>query len=293
MGATLTAALIQQRVAEYHSDMSMPQMPGMSMNMYLFHRDWHMENRDPEPPQQPDSAWGSDIDYGQRFLQMHHEMVKATEGEQKVFMHHQSIASWFATKGYELPPEWSPTSPIPEILGYVPDPSVFPDEIVQAIQTWAQSDGKTVEEFLTRRTNDPRFELPAYFTRNGVPSGKAGEPYTGAHKLADFRNGNQLGCCIVFPHNAWHGSIGGAMSTTWTAIADPIFYFGVHWQIDRVFDDFKQLQADQAQHSGNERVLSVLRAIPTKRRDLPAKFTQEQLERRQRDIENSARLNPR
>ena len=293
MGTTpATGILTQQRVAEYHSDMDMPGMPGMSMNMYLFHRDWHRQNRDPQPPQQPDAAWGSDIDYGQHFLQMHHEMVKAGDSEQKFFMHHQSIVSWFASKNYELPPEWNPTSPIPDILGYVPDLSVYTPEILQAVQSWAQQEGKTVEEFLTRSTDNPRFELSAYFTRNGVPSGEAGEPYTGARKLADFRNVNQLGCCIVFPHNEWHGAIGGAMSTTWTAIADPIFYFGVHWHIDKVFDDFKKLQAEQTLHSGNVGLLAELRAVPTKDRALPRKFTPEQLQRRQRDIENSARLNP-
>jgi len=76
-------------------------------------------------------------------------------------------------------------------------------------------------------------------------------------------------------------------------IADPIFYFGVHWHIDKVFDDFKQLQSEQTLHAGNAGMLAELRAIPTKDRGLPRQFTAEQLQRRQRDIENSARLNPR
>ncbi|HEX7315772.1 MAG TPA: hypothetical protein VF297_17775 [Pyrinomonadaceae bacterium] len=70
----------------------------------------------------------------------------------------------------------------------------------------------TPEQLLQRKTNRPGFTLPKHFTRNGVSAGDPSEPLTGARKLGDFQNTNQPGCCIVFPHNRWHGAIGWALA---------------------------------------------------------------------------------
>jgi hypothetical protein len=236
------ASVHQQNVANYHEAMSQHGHHG-GHNMYIFHRDWHQQNTDPSPPAAPDSNWGMDLPFGTNFLQMHHEMVKGN-GVGHQHMLHASLVSWYQEQGLSLPALWNPLESIPTELGYDPDPSIFPDEIRVPVENFAQSQGMTVTEFLTRGTNTPAFALPRYFTAAGVGPGEASEPITGARKLADFQNTNQMGCCLVFPHNQWHGSIGGAMSTTWTAIADPIFYFGVHWHIDRVFDEYKALQSE-------------------------------------------------
>lgn len=217
-------------------------------NMHLFHRDWHRTNRDPSRaqfPPRPDAAWGMDLTFGGNFLQMHHEMVRAGDGMPRHHMPHASLASWYQANGHALPAVWDPTAVIPPPLRYEPDLGVFPDEIQTAVRRDAGQRGISPEMWLTRRTDSPAFALPAYFTRAGVRPGARGEPLTGARRLADFRNANQLGCCLVIPHNTWHGRIGGAMGSTLTAIADPIFYWGVHWHIDTVFDDFKRLQEER------------------------------------------------
>ena len=86
--------------------------------MYLFHRDWHQQNRDPVPPDMPDPSWGTNLVYGTNFLQMHHEMVKAADNEPKSQMQHQNLISWYQSKGYELPSVWDALSEIPAELGY-------------------------------------------------------------------------------------------------------------------------------------------------------------------------------
>lgn len=123
---------------------------------------------------------------------------------------------------------------------------MYPDEIRIPIEEYARLEHKlSIKEFLTRRSDNPRFELPKYFTRAGASDPADADPYTGAMRLSDFVNTNQLGCSLVFPHDEWHVAIGGAMSTTWTAIADPIFYFGIHWYIDLVFDEFKLIEKER------------------------------------------------
>jgi hypothetical protein len=229
---------IQSAIAEYHQMMTQ-----MGMDMHTFHANWHQNNRDPQRPAAPDANWGTNLRFGNDFLQMHHEMVKAKDNEQKFFMHHSSIVSWFQSKNYDLPNEWNPLTPIPAELAFNPaDPS------------------------LRRRTNNPQFFLPKYFTVQGIGAGENAEPITGAKKLADFQNLNQLGCCIIYPHNAWHGTIGGAMNFFNTAIDDPIFYFGVHWHIDKVFDVYKNLPHFFALEATKEK------------RVLPTSFTTEQIE---------------
>lgn len=214
--------------------------------MHIVHRDWHAANPNPpEPTGDIDPEWGTGFEFGYRFLQMHHEMVKAATTEEHHYMHHASVAQWYADAGHALPAEWPPLDAIPTELGYEPDAAAFPDAIRIPITEYAESQGMTVEQFLTRTTETPGFDLPKYFTLEGVADPGDGDPFTGAMKLADYKNANQLGSSLVFPHDAWHGSIGGAMSSTWTAIADPIFYFGVHWHIDRVYDLFKTIETQR------------------------------------------------
>lgn len=223
-------------VDKYHSEV------GHHHNMHIMHRNWHNVNTEPELPTTVDPNWGIDIRFGTDFLQMHHEMLNANKDDPKYHMMHDSISNWYENNGEFLPLGWQPNQIIPEDLGYEPDGSIYPDEIKDGISEYAQSQGLTLEQFLTRRTNNPSFELPKYFTIDGVNNAEEADPLTGAFKLADFKNTNQLGCSLVFPHNQWHGAIGGAMSTTWTAIADPIFYWGVHKFVDIVFEEYKMLQ---------------------------------------------------
>lgn len=95
---------------------------------------------------------------------------------------------------------------------------------------------------MKRKTNDPLFTLPKYFTAQGIAQGENPEPITRAVKLAEFKNLNQLGYCIIYLHNAWHNAIGGAMLYFNTAIDFPIFYFGVHWHIDKINITYLNLQ---------------------------------------------------
>jgi hypothetical protein len=238
----------------------------------------------------PDRNWGMNLVFGTDFLQMHHEMVKATSTEPRQHMMHESLVAWYQQLGHVMPTLWDPRDPIPAELAYEPDPTVFPNEIRQPIEQFAQQQGMTITQFLTRTNDAPSFELPQYFTVQGVGPDEPGEPITGARKLADFRNTNQLGCCIVFPHNAWHGAIGGAMSTTWTAIADPIFYFGVHWYIDRVFDDYKAIQAEREIRPLDRIRLSELHALESEAIRLPQEFTAEQQAWAESQVEISKRL---
>lgn len=241
------AGLHQRHVDAYHNAMA-ASMPHHAHNMHLFHRNWHRMNPDPGRDQMPprrDANWGTNLVFGTNFLEMHHEMVKAGNDEPRQHMHHESIAAWYAGEGLAAPDDWDPSAPIPEGLAYEPELDAFPPEIRAVLQDAADARGITPAELLTRHTDSPNFQLPRYFTRQGVGPGERAEPLTGARRLGDFKNANQLGCCIVFPHNSWHGAIGGAMASTWTAIADPIFYWGVHWHIDRVYDDFKLIQQEK------------------------------------------------
>ncbi len=233
----------QLHIEKYHATIE-AMHPGH--NMHVMHRDWHANNRDPELPSRLDPNWGVSLTFGTNFLQMHHEMVKATNVEPHQHMMHSSVAAWYADEGIELPSVWYPLAVIPDELLYDPDPTAYPDEIRIPIEEFVASRNQTMEEFLTRRTNSPEFKLPKYFTIEGVSSAEKADPLTGARKLSDFVNTNQLGCSLVFPHNEWHVAIGGAMTTTWTAIADPIFYLGVHWHVDRIFDDFKLIEAERS-----------------------------------------------
>jgi hypothetical protein len=198
--------------------------------MYRLHLQWHIENRDPRRPLERRPSWGMNLVFGTNFLQMHHEMVKATDAEPRGHMQHRSLASWYLAKGYPLPEEWNPRSPIINELSYEPDPSVFPPE-------W-----EVTADFLHRTTDSPAYPIPSFFTREG---GADVEPITGARRLADFRNTNQLGCVLVAYHNLWHNNVGGAMGSPATAIADPIFYWGVHWHVDRIHDEYKLIIAER------------------------------------------------
>jgi Ferritin-like/Common central domain of tyrosinase len=284
----MSTPLAQQAVVEYHREMAQAGHHG-GHDMFRFHRDWHAQNPDPVPPPAPNRAWGADLVFGTNFLQMHHEMVKAADNEPKFHMPHQSLVSWYAAKSYALPGEWDPAATIPPVLAYDPDLSVFPPETQAAVRRRADDLGIAPEEFLRRRTDRPGFVLPRWATRDGVGPDEPGERYTGARKLADFLNSNQLGCCLVFPHNAWHVAIGGAMSSTATAIADPVFYFGVHWHMDRVFDEYKLIQAEIGIRAFDRRAVSA-GAAPTANLRVPGRFSPEQAEERERDIANSRAL---
>lgn len=271
------ASVHQENIAHYHTEMS-NQGHHDGHNMYLFHANWHRQNPDPPLPGRPNRNWGTNLSFGTRFLQMHHEMVKAALSEPHEFMQHDSLVAWYQQKELSLPQEWNPLDTIPDELSYEPDFSVFPPLIQQSIQREARRRGITVRQLLTRRTNAPRFTLPKYFSREGVAPNEPGERITGARKLADFRNTNQLGCCIVYEHNRWHGAIGGAMASFSTAIADPIFYFGVHWHVDRVFDEYKALQSERSDRSLNRERLFEMNALESEDIQLPAEFTSEQKE---------------
>lgn len=233
----------QMHIEDYHRAV-LDRHPGH--NMYVMHRDWHRDNRDPALPDSLDRNWGTNLVFGSNFLQMHHEMVKATPGEPHLHMMHDSVAQWYSSEGHDLPPLWNPLAEIPEDLSYEPDHSIFPHEIRLALEKSARSSGVRVSTLLKRRTNWPAFEMPKYFTVQGVDNPQDADPLTAAMKLSDYSNANQLGCALVFPHNAWHVAIGGAMSSTWTAIADPIFYLGVHWFVDRIFDAYKLIEAERS-----------------------------------------------
>lgn len=223
-------------VENYHSEI------GHHHNMHIMHRNWHAENRDPEFPGALNPNWGVDNKYGSDFLQMHHEMLNAKKSDPKYHMMHDSISTWYQENNEIIPLDWKPNELIPENLGYDPDDSIYPEEIRNALINAAENQGVSVKQILTRRTNTPSFQLPKYFTIEGVTKKEDADPLTGAFKLADFKNTNQLGCSLVFPHNQWHGAIGGAMNSTWTAIADPIFYWGVHRYVDIVYQEYLMIQ---------------------------------------------------
>lgn len=211
----MTSVNIQDAIAEYHHEMHMH----MGMDMHDFHWQWHFDNRTPRRPNRPVGVtWAVDNDFGSKFLQMHHEMVRAEDSEPRPMMGHQSLVSWFKSKNYYLPKEWDPLTPIPPELDF-----------------------RTDNPNHQRITNDPQFKLPDYFTVDGIGSNQAPEPITYATKLADFVNLNQLGCCIVYEHNLWHAAIGGALMNMRFAIDDPIFYFGIHWHIDKVYEAYQSL----------------------------------------------------
>ncbi len=276
----------QRLVDEYHRAVS------TNHSMHVVHRDWHANNPDPRDqlPTRRDSEWGMDIEFGQRFLQMHHEMLNAADDEPREWMNHVSLRSWFSSQRHDWPVKWDPRTPIPDILSYTPDASTYPDEIRRPIEAEARNRRISVEALLRRNTNNPRFDLPSWFSNEGVSAGQPGEPYTGARRLADFKNLNQLGSCLVWPHNAWHGRIGGAMGSTWTAIADPIFYFGVHWHVDEVFLAYLDIQQQREDASIPGADSHVSHALPTAELPTGAALTPRESEQRLNDIVISTAL---
>lgn len=133
-------------------------MTQMGMDIHEFHAKWHQQNKDPQHPNAPNSDWETNMSFGKHFLQMHHEMVEALDTEQKFFMHHDSIVSWFNSKGYSLLAEWNPLTPIPSELAFTP-----------------------TKISLKRKTNDPHFALPKYFTVEGIM-----QQNNGGHSLHAF-----------------------------------------------------------------------------------------------------------
>jgi hypothetical protein len=58
-----------------------------------------------------------------------------------------------------------------------------------------------------------------------------------------------------------------------TAIADPIFYFGVHWHIDRVFDEYKLILAERDIRPLDRRALMRSNELSTEAIQVPDEFT--------------------
>lgn len=284
------ASLHQQNISDYHRSVASVSHHG-GHNMHIFHRDWHRNNRNPVPPSRPDTNWGMNLVVGTNFLQMHHEMLKAAMTEQRFHMMHESLLDWYQQNGKQLPVEWNPLSAIPDELDYEPDLNEFPLEIQQGVQQIASARRISPEQFLTRTTNNPQFTLPRWFTREGVAAGEPGELFTGARKLADFRNTNQLGCCLVFPHDSWHGAIGGAIGSTWTAIADPIFYFGIHWYVDRIYDEYKLIQAERVVRPLDRQILRGRDVLETEERGLSSEFSLDEKEIIRKWLDDSQQFN--
>lgn len=81
------------------------------------------------------------------------------------------------------------------------------------------------------------------------------------------------------------------MGSTWTAIADPIFYFGVHWHIDKVFDEYRQIQSARDLLRLDEDALRAANVFETE--DLPQteEFTPDEREQREKHIASSVSFN--
>ncbi len=90
---------------------------------------------------------------------------------------------------------------------------------------------------------------------------------------------------IYLHHFVIHGKLYGItqpggiiFSDRATAIADPIFYFGVHWHIDRVFDEYKLILAERDIRPLDRRALMRSNAISTEAIQVPDEFTPEQVQ---------------
>ena len=229
----------QLNIENYHDAIS-GMHPGY--DMHRMHRDWHNDNKPPLPPSHPNPDWGVSSSFGSKFLQMHHSMLHQSAASADAHGGHIGLVDWYKQESLLLPPPWVPGIHIPSELTYTPDASTYPTDIQEWITEVATRKGKTPEQWLARTTDYPRIQIPRYFTERGVTLQSDADPLTGAQRLSDFENVNQLGCSLVYPHNEWHIAIGGAMSSTVTALADPIFYFGVHWVVDNIYTDFLRLK---------------------------------------------------
>jgi len=199
-------------------------------NPFQAHADWHARHVAPLGPEEPNGKWGSDLPFGTLFLEMHHEMVMA-------------LQHFYKEQREPFPPEWDLIGPIPEELSYTPRLEAFPADIRAALVERSGSFGMSVDAFLSRNNPANGFQLPPHYTLSGGSGSK--DKYTNVSRLGDFLNTNQLGCCMAMPHAAWHERIGGAMLFADTSIADPIFYWGVHLTIDRIYQTYLKVKPNE------------------------------------------------
>ena len=242
----MTRSAHQNHVKAYHEHLQ----NDLKLDMFVIHDEWHQQNRDPNPTllqaQDPEN-WTTE-EFGTRFLEMHHGMLHTTNSGQHGHAghhghpQHPGIFDWYEANHLDLPAVWFGQAPIPADLGFEADLNDLGPTMRAQWISWFDSEGDALQA-LERNPNYSGFQLPGWATEHGIQKGEKPEPYTGARKLQDFKNLNQLGSCLVFPHNLWHGRIGGAMSSTATAIADPVFYFGVHRAIDEVYQRYLEVKS--------------------------------------------------
>jgi hypothetical protein len=232
----------QQAVRKYHHDMR-----AMHHDIFSMHAQWHADNPPPaypaDYPLAPDASWGTDKPFGEAFLMMHHEMLYHPMEPDGQAMSPPGFFTWYEAQEYDYPDPWpwDPSTPIPAAMAFAPElnkdlPPLPVPEMLAVLHQIQQGSNPLL------RNPDTPFQLGRYFTAAGAGEGEPVEPCTGFRKLAEFKNLNQLGCCLARPHFEWHQTIGGVMTRFDWAPADPIFYFGVHWHIEQVYQEYRQLQ---------------------------------------------------
>ena len=230
------------------------------VTMFEAHADWHLQNQLhyvpglQYPSDHPDPDWCSDIALGASFLRMHRSMSNA-------------INAWYASYRYPLPATWDLSAAIPVELDYQPDQPDFLDFPDQLLGTqprvWAQNTWKCNSSILMRN-NYPACSLPMYFTGPGIDNDKdRGELRTGARRLADFKSIEQLGCCLLFMHAQWHQFVGGVAQFLDVSILDPLFYFGIHRHIEKIFESYEAILAARKDFPNDQVELKRAFAIPS------------------------------
>lgn len=196
-------------------------------DMYSFHSDWHIRNCGPSnraPNKYTDDLayTGPEWSFGTQFLVMHHRML-------------EGIKQWYTVRGLALPPiapdGWPADGSIPRALDYIPTMENVPGRYAD---NFSECGWKRQDE------SPNNLLLPSYFRPNtGAGNHSEEELNTGFTELNQFKNTNQLGCCLSFLHGIWHEqTIGGIAKDFGLSIVDPVFYFGIHALIDRVFLDW-------------------------------------------------------
>ncbi|GAC1627809.1 MAG: hypothetical protein NVS9B10_17140 [Nevskia sp.] len=246
-------ALVESYLAEVGSHSHV----GGYANMFDFHANWHLKHVARAPSPTYDCDWGCDDPFGGDFLTMHHNMLWGTKDDPNNELGHDGFLAWLRIKHKLTGPflDWRPQEDIPSDYGYNPNPNVFPLKIQNQlvalqIKSHCSATGEGRPDWpgeYLRRTADGGFPpLRACFTEAGGSAEAEIDPYTGHKRLADFKNINQLGCSLAGPHGEWHALISGAMLDFGTAIADPIFYFGVHSLIDGIFQKYLAIEQERS-----------------------------------------------
>lgn len=226
---------IQQCLVEYREYAA-----SVGCDLRMDHWQWHHENQTPQFESRVRvPEWGADNDYGTRFLEMHRMMLYAEEGhcghDTGHHMPYAGMFPWFRDKGYALPPFWDGKTAPPEELAYTPPVESAPDPSGMNFPL-------ARNPVYPPRYACKGFPLPACFTPGGASDQSEMEGCTGIMRLGDFRNVNQLGCCIGLYHDSWHAAIGGPMMSRYFSTDDPVFYFGVHYTIDNIYADYLALK---------------------------------------------------